>query len=46
MEDERTSVFTNTLIWFGAAVSMALPAVVPAEDPGDVRKALWLVSSA
>lgn len=31
---------------FGAAVSMALPESAPAEDSGDVRKALWLVSSA
>lgn len=31
---------------FGAAVSMALPAALPAEDADDVRKALWLVSSA
>ena len=31
---------------FGAAVSMALPGAAPAEDSGDVRKALWLVSSA
>lgn len=31
---------------FGAAVSMALPAAAPAENTEDVRKALWLVSSA
>ncbi|WP_289534988.1 hypothetical protein [Pseudomonas sp. SO81] len=31
---------------FGAAVSVALPAAAPAEVPGDVKKALWMVSSA
>lgn len=31
---------------FGAAVSVALPADAPAGVPEDVRKALWMVSSA